>query len=280
MKFFIQRIQTTKIVIFFNKTKILIIFSKKILLAIKKDIPRLNDMKKGRLFLFPVPIGAEELGLSLPAANLELLSLCHTFIVEELRTARRFLKKAGYPYAIDDTVFFELNEHTSPQDIGHYLDAIGQGEDIGLLSEAGLPCVADPGAMITRMAQQRGIEIVPLVGPSSLMLALMASGFNGQSFAFNGYLPVDKSRRAAAIRHLEERLHREHQTQLFIEAPYRNNQLLEALCSTLQPETMICVATNLTLPTQYIRTLPGGKWKKEREKIDLHKRNTVFLIGE
>ncbi len=235
---------------------------------------------KGRLILFPVPIGADDIGISLPANNMELLATCRTFIVEELRSARRFLKKAGYPHAIDDTVFLELNEHTSQEDIAGHLDAIERGENIGLLSEAGLPCVADPGAMITRVAQRRGIEVVPLVGPSSLMLALMASGFNGQSFAFAGYLPVDKSKRAAAIRHLEERLHREHQTQIFIEAPYRNNQMLEALSTVLQADTLVCVACDLTLPTQYIRTMPAAKWKKEREKTDLHKRNTVFLIGE
>ena len=235
---------------------------------------------KGKLILFPVPIGADDLTISLPAGNSELLYSCNTFIVEELRTARRFLKKAGYPHSIDDTTFFELNEHTTHEEIGHYLDAIERGENIGLLSEAGLPCVADPGAMITKIAQRRGIEVVPLVGPSSLMLALMASGFNGQSFAFVGYLPVDKGKRAAAIRHLEERLHREHQTQLFIEAPYRNNQMLEALCTVLQPQTMICVACDLTLPTQYIRSLTAAKWQKERAKVDLHKRNTVFLIGE
>ena len=235
---------------------------------------------KGKLILFPVPIGAEEITYSLPAQNIEWLASCRTFIVEELRTARRFLKKAGYPYAIDDTTFHVLNEHTTHEEIGNYLDAIEKGENIGLLSEAGLPCVADPGAMITRVAQRRGIEIVPLVGPSSLMLALMASGFNGQNFAFNGYLPVDKSKRAAAIRHLEERLHREHQTQLFIEAPYRNNQMLEALSTALQPNSMICVASDLTLPTQYIRSLTAAKWQKERTKVDLHKRNTVFLIGE
>lgn len=234
----------------------------------------------GKLILFPVPIGADDLALSLPEGNLGLLATCHTFIVEELRTARRFLKRAGYPHAIDDTTFYELNEHTSPEEIGHYLDAIERGENIGLLSEAGLPCVADPGAMITKVAQRRGIEVVPLVGPSSLMLALMASGFNGQSFAFVGYLPVDKSKRTAAIKHLEERIHREHQTQIFIEAPYRNNQMLEALSSVLQPNTMICVACDLTLPTQYIRSLSAAKWQKERENINLHKRNTVFLIGE
>lgn len=235
---------------------------------------------KGKLILFPVPIGADDIALSLPAANQELMASCRTFIVEELRTARRFLKKAGYPHPIDDTLFFELNEHTSPEDIGGYLDAINRGENIGLLSEAGLPCVADPGAMITRIAQRRDIEVVPLVGPSSLMLALMASGFNGQSFAFNGYLPVDKTKRATAIRRLEERLHREHQTQLFIEAPYRNNQLLEALANTLSPQTMICVACDLTLPTQQIRSLTAAAWRKEREHLNLHKRNTVFLIGE
>lgn len=235
---------------------------------------------KGRLILFPVPIGADDIGISLPANNMELLATCRTFIVEELRSARRFLKRAGYPYPIDDTVFLELNEHTSQEDIVGHLDAIERGENIGLLSEAGLPCVADPGAMITRVAQRRGIEVVPLVGPSSLMLALMASGFNGQSFAFAGYLPVDKSKRAAAIRHLEERLHREHQTQIFIEAPYRNNQMLEALSTVLQPQTMICVACDLTMPTQQIRSLSAAKWQKEREKWNLHKRNTVFLIGE
>ena len=237
-------------------------------------------MNKGQLILFPVPIGAEDIASSLPAANGALLASCRTFIVEELRTARRFLKKAGYPHPIDDTTFYVLNEHTTHEEIGGYLDAIERGDNIGLLSEAGLPCVADPGAMITKVAQRRGIEVVPLVGPSSLMLALMASGFNGQSFAVVGYLPVDKSRRATAIRHLEERLHREHQTQIFIEAPYRNNQMLETLSTALQHNTMICVACDLTLPTQYIRSLPAAKWQKERTKVDLHKRNTVFLIGE
>ena len=237
-------------------------------------------MKRGRLILFPVPIGAEEMDFSLPKHNLELLATCRTFIVEELRTARRFLKKTGYPHPIDDTVFLELNEHTTHEEIGGYLDAIERGENIGLLSEAGLPCVADPGAMITKIAQRRGIEVVPLVGPSSLMLALMASGFNGQSFAFVGYLPVDNGKRAAAIRHIEERVYREHQTQIFIEAPYRNNQMLESLASTLNPQTMVCVACDLTLPTQHICSLTAAKWQKERTKVDLHKRNTVFLIGE
>ena len=148
-----------------------------------------------------------------------------------------------------------------------------------MLSEAGLPCIADPGAAIVAIAQQRAIEVLPLVGPSSLLLALMASGLNGQSFAFNGYLPVDRSRRYAALRHLEDRVWREHQTQLFIEAPYRNNQMLEALCATLRSDTLICVACDITLPSQIIRTLPCSQWKTERLALNLHKRNTVFLIG-
>lgn len=234
----------------------------------------------GQLILFPVPIGADDIGHSLPAINTVLLNSCSTFIVEELRTARRFLKKAGYSHPIDDTTFFTLNEHTTPQEIGEYLDAIPRGENIGLLSEAGLPCVADPGALITRMAQQRGYEIVPLVGPSSLMMALMGSGLNGQHFAFNGYLPVDRNARNAAIRRLEERALREHQTQIFIEAPYRNNQMLESLCAALHPNTMVCVATDITLPSQLIRTLTAQQWKSERATTNLHKRNTVFLIGE
>lgn len=232
-----------------------------------------------RLILFPVPIGAEDLAVSLPAYNQELLYGCHTFIVEELRTARRFLKHAGYPHPIDNTTFHILNEHTSPEEITHYLDAIGNGEDVGLLSEAGLPCVADPGALVTRMAQSRGVEVVPLVGPSSLMLALMASGLEGQNFAFNGYLPVDRHQRVAAIRDLENRALRNGQTQLFIEAPYRNKQMLQALAETCRPDTLVCVACDLTLPSQVVRTLSASKWKKEAEKINLHKRNTVFLIG-
>ncbi len=236
-------------------------------------------MPTGQLILFPVPIGADDLRYSLPDVNVELLNTCRTFIVEELRTARRFLKKAGYRYAIDDTTFYLLNEHTSPQDTLHYLDPTQHGENVGLLSEAGLPCVADPGMMVTRQAQQRGIAIVPLVGPSSLMLALMASGLNGQNFSFVGYVPVDKSERIRAIRQLEQRALHEDQTQIFIEAPYRNNQMLEALSETLRPDTLVCVACDLTLLTQQILTRTAASWKKYRSNLNLHKRNTVFLIG-
>ncbi len=233
---------------------------------------------QGRLILFPVHIGCDDLSHSLPSYNSELLYGCHTFIVEELRTARRFLKHAGYPHSIDDTTFYLLNEHTSQKDIDTYLDAISRGEDVGLLSEAGLPCVADPGRLITAMAQRKNIEIIPLVGPSSLMLALMASGFNGQNFAFNGYLPIDRHDRIVAIKNFEAKVHKEHQTQIFIEAPYRNNQMLATLAETLRPDTQICVAADLTLPTQYIVTKPARHWRTNPPNI--HKRNTVFLIGE
>ena len=233
----------------------------------------------GKLFLFPVTIGAEEVTRSLPAANGELLDQCSVFVVEELRSARRFLRRAGYSRPIDETTFYLLNEHTAEAETAHYLDPIFNGQNVGLLSEAGLPCVADPGAMITRQAQRLGIEVVPLVGPSSLMLALMASGLNGQNFAFVGYLPVDRSERAHALRRLEERALREGQTQIFIEAPYRNNQMLEAICQTLRPATQVCVATDITMPTQSIRTMSVAQWARLRVEVNLHKRNTVFLVG-
>ena len=233
-------------------------------------------MNIGKLILFPVAIGNDDLSYSLPPNNLSLLNTCKVFIVEEVRTARRFLKKTGYIHSIDSTVFLTLNEHTQDNEISDYLSAIKDGQNIGLLSEAGLPCIADPGAKIVKMAQKRNIEVVPLVGPSSLMLSLMASGFNGQNFAFVGYLPIDKAKRIQHIKTLETRVFKENQTQIFIEAPYRNNQLLETLAATCSPSTLICVACDLTLSTQYIKTKPAKDWKNTKE--DFHKRNTVFLM--
>lgn len=233
-------------------------------------------MTPGKLILFPVPIGAEDIKVSLPDYNCELLNSCRTFIVEELRTARRNLKRMGYTTPIDDVTFYELNEHTDRTNIQHYLDAINRGEDIGLMSEAGLPCIADPGALITSIAQTRGIEIIPLVGPSSIMLALMASGFNGQSFAFHGYPPIDGVKRDAAFKRYETAVYRDNQTQILIEAPYRNDKLLEYMARKLQPTTRICVATDLTLPTQYIRTRHARQWLTQPP--ELHKRPTIFLI--
>ena len=232
------------------------------------------------LYLIPVELGDTSQERVLPSYNREVILGIRYFIVEELRSARRFLKRVDKDINIDALTFFPMGKHADAALFERYLKPLETGESIGVISEAGCPAVADPGADVVAIAQRKGLRVVPLVGPSSMIMAVMASGLNGQSFAFNGYLPVDKSKRAAAIRHLEERLHREHQTQLFIEAPYRNNQMLEALASTLNPQTMICVACDLTLPTQYIRSLSAAKWQKEREKLNLHKRNTVFLIGE
>ena len=229
-----------------------------------------------RLILFPVPIGADDADISLPPYNREMLNTCRTFIVEDVRTARRNLKRMGYTHPIDDTTFLELNKHSDPAAVGHYLDTLDDTHPIGLMSEAGLPCVADPGNIITDMAQRRGIEVVPLTGPSSILLALMASGFNGQNFAFVGYLPIDAKQRQARLRTLEQRAHREEQTQIFIETPYRNNQLLAYLANHLQADTRLCVACDLTLPTQFIRTLDARQWLDNPP--DLSKRCCVFLL--
>ncbi len=233
-------------------------------------------MQQGKLILFPVTIGNENLSFSLPEYNHTLLNTCTVFIVEELRTARRFLKRAGFKHSIDECTFHLLNEHTQDIDIIHYLDSIQEGQNIGLLSEAGLPCIADPGATIVRIAQQKEIDIIPLIGPSSLLMALMASGFNGQNFAFIGYLPIEKHERNQYIRNLESRVLTENQTQIFIEAPYRNNQLLETLASQCKPNTLICVACDITLDTQYIKVKTAKQWCKNPP--NLHKRNTVFLM--
>ncbi len=231
-----------------------------------------------KLILFPVPIGNEDTDVSIPLYNRELLNTCTTFIVEDNRTARRNLKRMGYTAsALDKVELLELNEHTSANDIIGYLDAIiKQGRNIGLMSEAGLPCIADPGNLITAEAQRRGIEVVPLVGPSSIMLALMASGFNGQSFAFNGYAPIKPHERDILLKRIEVAIHRDNQTQIFIEAPYRNDKFLSYLALHLQPITRICIATDLTLPTQYIRSRLARQWLTNPP--DLNKRPTIFLL--
>ncbi|MBQ9638663.1 MAG: SAM-dependent methyltransferase [Bacteroidales bacterium] len=234
---------------------------------------------RGQLILIPVGIGSESLSQVLPTYNKEWIDSCAVFVVEELRTARRFLHAVGYAHAIEQAQFYVLNEHSRPEDIKECFREIEAGRNVGVLSEAGLPCVADPGAAVVRMAQRRGVEVRPLVGPSSLMLALMASGLGGQQFAFCGYLPVDKSQRAATIRTLESRARRDGVTQLFIEAPYRNNQMLQSLSETCRADTAICVACDLTMPSQYVRTLTAEQWRSERLQVNLHKRNTVFLIG-
>ena len=229
----------------------------------------------GKLFLIPSFLGTDNPNEVFPAHNYEMVRNMNHFIVEDERTARRFLKKLVPEIIINDLNFSLLNEHTKPEEIINFLNPC-KDENMGLISDAGVPCVADPGAIIVQMAHQKGIEVIPLIGPSSILLALMGSGLNGQSFAFNGYLPVQKNERTKAIKHLEKRSLTENQSQIFIEAPYRNNQLLEDIYQTCEPETLICIACDLTLPSQFLKTDSVKSWKIK--KPDFHKRPAIFVL--
>lgn len=211
----------------------------------------------------------------LPQKNIELISAVKFFVVEELRTARRFLKACNKAIDIDSLSFSVLNEHTQPHEVAAMLQPALEGNDIGIISEAGCPAVADPGADLVAVAQRKGIEVVPLVGPSSILLSLMGSGFNGQSFAFLGYLPVDAAKRNAALRQMERDIRR-NQTQIFIETPYRNNRLVAELADSLPAEMMLCVAADITAPTQSIVTRSIKDWKKAT--YDYNKRPAIFLL--
>ena len=230
------------------------------------------------MFLFPTPIAQGDVEDCLPRRNVDCLNQCACFVVEELRTARRFLRKAGYNRSFDETEFFILNEHTKDEVVKEYLRPLRKGKNVGVMSEAGLPCVADPGARFVALCQREGFEVVPFVGPCSLMMALMSSGFNGQSFAFVGYLPVERSARMIKIRNLESMAYRFAQTQIFIEAPYRNNHLFASLLEVCKAETLLCVAADIGEESMEIRTKTISSWRKEG--IDLNKRNTVFLISK
>ncbi|MDR2913719.1 MAG: SAM-dependent methyltransferase [Tannerella sp.] len=228
------------------------------------------------LYLIPVTLGETEHSRVLPAYNREvILSLKH-FIVENVRTARRFLKKAEPLIVIDDLRFTELNEHTSPEEVSGMLAPMAVGESVGVMSEAGCPAVADPGADVVAIAQRKGYRVVPLVGPSSILMALMASGFNGQSFAFHGYLPVEASGRAERIKALESRMYAEKETQIFIETPYRNNKLLEDFIRVCRPSTLLCVASDITCDNEFIRTRPVKEWAGKIP--DLKKKPAIFLM--
>ena len=233
-------------------------------------------MKQATLYLIPVTLGDTEHSRVLPAYNREvILSLKH-FIVENVRTARRFLKKAEPSIVIDELTFIELNEHTSPESISGMLAPMEAGHSVGVMSEAGCPAIADPGADVVAIAQRKGYRVVPLVGPSSILMALMASGFNGQSFAFHGYLPVEAPKRAERIKTLEARVYAERETQIFIETPYRNNKLLEEFIRVCRPSTRLCVASDITCEGEFIRTLPVKEWAKNTP--DFNKKPAIFLI--
>lgn len=231
---------------------------------------------KARLYLFPVPMGDSPVDSVLPPANISIIREVRHFVVENLRSARRFLKSCDRNIDIDSLSMVELNEHTDPADVAPMLDPMAAGHSIGVISEAGCPAVADPGADLVAVAQTRGYEVVPLVGPSSILLSLMGSGFNGQNFAFNGYLPVDTKARGLKLKEMTRRITAEHQTQIFIETPYRNNRLIADLCERLPGDFRLCVASDITCSRQSIITRPLSQWKKASYNYD--KIPTIFLL--
>lgn len=229
------------------------------------------------LYLIPCTLGDTPLEQVLPAFNSEIVRGIRHFIVEEVRTARRFLRRVDREFPIDDSTFYEMGKHADEQKYASYLQPIAQGLPVGVISEAGCPAVADPGADIVAIAQSRGIRVIPLVGPNSMIMAVMASGLNGQSFAFNGYLPIDDQERAQRLKLLEQRAQRERQTQLFIETPYRNRKMFDTLLRTLSPKTRLCVAAGITTSDEWIRTHTIAQWKHE-PLPELGKIPAIFLI--
>ena len=228
------------------------------------------------LYLLPVTLGDTPIEKVLPSHNKEIILGIKHFIVEDVRSARRFLKKVERSINIDELTFYPLNKHTSPEDISGYLKPLQGGEPMGVISEAGCPAVADPGADVVAIAQRKKLKVVPLVGPSSIILSVMASGFNGQSFAFHGYLPIDGGERAKTLKHLESRAYAEHQTQLFIETPYRNLKMFDDILRSCRPQTRLCIAANLTCEGEYAVTRTVAEWKGQRPPID--KIPCIFLI--
>ena len=233
-------------------------------------------MNKGKLYLIPSPLGDSEPAEVIPAPVLERLQHIDCYVVEEVRTVRRYLSRAGLKGHIEGLEFHELNEHTSPAEAASLVHLFDNGRDVGLISEAGLPAVADPGSLLVALCHREGIEVIPMVGPSSLMLALMASGLNGQSFAFVGYIPAKTEERRSAIRRLEKRSAAEHQTQILIETPYRNDALFADLVATCSGRTMLTVAANITQPDAYIRTQSVARWKEH--PVTIGKRPCVCLL--
>lgn len=232
----------------------------------------------GILYLIPITLGDGSFDKVIPAYNNAIINEIDVYIVENIKTARRFLKKAGILKPIDELTFFEIDKRSETSNYPTYIKALAEGKNIGVLSEAGCPGVADPGAEIVALAQEKNFKVVPLVGPSSILLSLMASGFNGQSFCFNGYLPIDQKERTYKLRDLERLAFREKQTQLFIETPYRNMPLMKDILNTLNNNTKLCIAVDITLATEQILTKSIEDWKKDT-KLDLNKRPCIFLIG-
>jgi len=229
----------------------------------------------GNVYLIPVTLGGEEFMDVLPEKAVSTAKRLRYFIVEDIRSARRFLRLIDRNFPIDETQFFELNEHTVEADITDYLDPVLNGNDIGVMSEAGLPGIADPGALIVSMAHRKKIRVIPLSGPSSIILALVSSGLGGQNFTFNGYLPIKPAERAAKIRELEKKA-RDGFTQIFMETPYRNLKMLDTIIQICNNDTLLCIASDLTLRSEYIRTMKISEWRKEKPSIE--NRPAVFVL--
>lgn len=230
----------------------------------------------GKLYLIPNTLGSAETGQTIPSEVAQMAVKLRHFIVEDLRTARRYLRLLDRQMDIDGSQFFMLNKRTSPAQWSEYLKPLKAGHDVGIISEAGCPGVADPGAEVVKMAHEAGIQVVPMVGPSSILLAMMASGMNGQSFAFVGYIPIKKEDRLKMIKQLENRSRNEHQSQLFIETPFRNNHLAQDIIDSCAPKTRLCIACNLTMPDEYVVTKTIAQWKGKLP--ELHKKPTIFIV--
>ena len=228
------------------------------------------------LYLLPVTLGDTPVETVLPSYNKEVILGIRHFIVEDVRSARRFLKKVDRETDIDSLTFYTLNKHTSPEDISGYSKPLEAGNSMGVISEAGCPAIADPGADVVAIAQRKNLRVIPLVGPSSIILSVMGSGFNGQSFAFHGYLPIEPGERAKKLKVLEQRVYNEHQTQLFIETPYRNNKMIEDILHNCRPQTKLCIAANITCEGEYIKTKTVKEW--QGKVPDLSKIPCIFLL--
>lgn len=233
-------------------------------------------MKKGVLFLIPVTLSENVSAKSFTPYLIETINAIDTYIVENEKTARKSLKEAGIKIPQSDLTIHDYGKHKRNDSMVPYFKELMMGKDVGFMSEAGCPGIADPGAEIVSEAHKRGIKVVPLVGPSSILLALMASGFNGQSFTFHGYLPIDKAERVKRIKELEQLAEKNKQTQLFIETPFRNNHLFEDILKNTAAQTQLCVACNITGEDEFIKSMSIGQWRQER--IDLHKKPTIFLL--
>ena len=230
---------------------------------------------KGRIYLIPVTLGGDDFTAVIPSKTIEITLGLRYFVVEDIRSARRYLRKLDKTFPIDSTVFFELSEHTAETDIDNFLEPLMNGHDIGLMSEAGLPGIADPGALLVSLAHRRKIVVTPLSGPSSIIMALISSGLNGQNFSFNGYLPVKPAEKIARLKEIEKKAH-DGFAQIFMETPYRNQKMLESILMACSNETRLCIACDITLASESIRTMRISEWKKDIP--DLNDRLTVFVL--